>query len=120
MLTPLFFVITGAHVDLAGFAHADALGLAGLLIVAAVLGKQACALVAFGPGVHRRSVGIGMIPRGEVGLIFAAAGARLTINGVPVIDSTTYAAIVLVIMVTTMMTPPLLAWSLRGAPTGQT
>ncbi|MBP6629265.1 MAG: cation:proton antiporter [Kofleriaceae bacterium] len=116
LLTPMFFVVTGAHVDLAAFADADALTLAAALTVVAILGKQACALVAFGPGIHRPSVGLGMIPRGEVGLIFAKTGQTLMLAGAPVIGSTTYAAVVLMIMITTMVTPPLLAWSLRRAP----
>jgi Kef-type K+ transport system membrane component KefB len=86
-----------------------------VLTLAAVVGKQACALAAFGPGVHRRSVGVGMIPRGEVGLIFAATGAQLVIGGVPVVTRDAYAAIVGMVIATTLMTPPLLAWSLRGA-----
>ena len=113
VLTPIFFVMTGAQVDLSSFGNADALLMAGALTFAAVIGKQACALVAFGDGVHRSSVGIGMIPRGEVGLIFAATGAQLVLGGSPVIPPHTYAAIVLMVMATSMMTPPLLAWSLR-------
>jgi Kef-type K+ transport system membrane component KefB len=116
LLTPVFFVLTGAQVDLGAFANADAIVLAAALTAAAIVGKQACSLVAFGPGVHRLSVGLGMIPRGEVGLIFAATGASLRLNGEPVIGPTTYAAIVLMVMVTTMVTPPVLAWSLRRAP----
>jgi Kef-type K+ transport system membrane component KefB len=111
LLTPIFFVLTGAAVDLSVLGDPDAVMLAGALIVAAVIGKQACALVAFGPDVHKLSVGIGMIPRGEVGLIFAAQGAALGVVG-----STAYAAIVIMVMFTTMVTPPVLAWSLRRAP----
>jgi Kef-type K+ transport system membrane component KefB len=118
LLTPLFFVLTGAHVDLGALGDADAVALAGALTVAAVIGKQACALVAFGDGVHKLSVGLGMIPRGEVGLIFAATGAALTLGGEAVVPHHTYAAIVLMVMVTTLVTPPLLAWSLRRAPGG--
>jgi len=111
VLTPIFFVITGAAVDLSVLGDIGAVSLAAALIVAAVVGKQACALVAFGPGVHRLSVGIGMIPRGEVGLIFASQGKLLG-----VVDDTAYAAIVIMVMFTTMMTPFLLAWSLKRAP----
>ena len=111
LLTPIFFVLTGAAVDLSVLGDPDAVMLAGALIVAAVVGKQACSLVAFGPDVHKLSVGIGMIPRGEVGLIFAAQGAALG-----VVTSTAYAAIVIMVMFTTMVTPPVLAWSLRRAP----
>jgi Kef-type K+ transport system membrane component KefB len=115
VLTPIFFVMTGAQVDLAAFANLDALALAGALTAAAVIGKQACALVAFGDGVDRLSVGLGMIPRGEVGLIFAATGAQLVLHGTAVVSPTTYSAIVLMVMITSMITPPLLAWSLRRA-----
>jgi len=118
LLTPIFFVLTGAQVDLSSFADLDTLSLAAALTAAAVLGKQACALVARSPGVHRLSVGLGMIPRGEVGLIFAATGANLILAGMPVIGPTAYAAIVLMVMITTMVTPPLLSWSLRRAPGG--
>ena len=115
LLTPIFFVMTGAQVDLAAFANLDALALAGALTAAAVIGKQACALVANAKGVDRLSVGLGMIPRGEVGLIFAATGSRLFLDGHAVIGATTYAAIVLMVMFTSIVTPPLLAWSLRRA-----
>jgi Kef-type K+ transport system membrane component KefB len=114
-LTPIFFVLTGAHVDLGAFGDTEALAMAGALTVAAIIGKQACTFVAFGEGVHKLSVGLGMIPRGEVGLIFAATGAALVLDGVHVVPEKTYAAIVLMVMVTTLVTPPLLAWSLRGA-----
>jgi len=111
LMIPIFFVLTGAAVDLSVLGDPDALLLAGALIVAAIIGKQACSLVAFGPDVHKLSVGIGMIPRGEVGLIFAAQGAALG-----VVTSTAYASIVIMVMFTTMVTPPMLAWSLRRAP----
>jgi Kef-type K+ transport system membrane component KefB len=56
-----------------------------------------------------------MIPRGEVGLIFANIGLGLAINGVPVIDRGIYSAVVIMVMLTTLVTPPLLQWSLaRG------
>jgi Kef-type K+ transport system membrane component KefB len=54
-----------------------------------------------------------MIPRGEVGLIFANVGAGLVLNGAPVIDASTFSAIVVMVVVTTMVTPPALKWSLR-------
>ncbi|HEX5819342.1 MAG TPA: cation:proton antiporter, partial [Gemmatimonadales bacterium] len=91
--------------------------LAALLILAAVLGKQACALGALGGRLDSLSVGIGMIPRGEVGLIFASLGLTLTIGGRPVVDASLYAALVAMVLATTVMTPPLLAWSMRrGGP----
>ncbi len=119
-LVPVFFVLMGMRVDLASFAQPGIAGLAAALILVAILGKQACALGAFGRGadgraLDRLSVGIGMIPRGEVGLIFASIGAGLTVAGERIIDASTYAAVVLMVIVTTMATPPALKWSLtRG------
>jgi Kef-type K+ transport system membrane component KefB len=97
----------------------EILGLAGLLTVAAVLGKQACALGALGSKLDWLSIGIGMIPRGEVGLIFANIGLTLVVHGEHIIDSATYSAVVIMVMLTTLITPPALKWSLaRGARSG--
>jgi Kef-type K+ transport system membrane component KefB len=53
-----------------------------------------------------------MIPRGEVGLIFANMGLSLRLGGQPVLGADTYSAIVIVVIVTTLVTPPALRWSL--------
>ena len=111
-LAPVFFVLMGLRVDLAAFGDTTALGLAGALIVAAILGKQVCAL-GVPAGMDRLAVGLGMIPRGEVGLIFANQGLKLQVHGEPMIDGPTYTAIVLMVMVTTLVTPPLLTAAMR-------
>jgi Kef-type K+ transport system membrane component KefB len=111
-LAPVFFVLMGMRSDLTAFAQPAVLGIASLLTLAAIVGKQACALGVLTPGVNRLAVGIGMVPRGEVGLIFANIGLGLRINGEPVIDATTFSAIVFVVVVTTVITPPALKWSL--------
>jgi Kef-type K+ transport system membrane component KefB len=105
-LAPIFFVVMGMRADVSAFAHASTLLLAGALTVAAVLGKLACAI---GPkaGVSRLSVAIGMIPRGEVTLIFASLGQQLG-----VLDRAAYSAIVVVVVLTTLVTPTALKWSL--------
>jgi len=114
-LVPVFFVLVGMTVEIAAFANRGVLGLATLLTVAAIVGKQLCALGGLGAPLDRLSIGIGMIPRGEVGLIFANIGLGLAINGVPVIDRGIYSAVVIMVMLTTLVTPPLLQWSLaRG------
>lgn len=106
----------GMRVDLSAFMRPEILGLAGLLTVAAVLGKQACALGALGTKLDWLSIGIGMIPRGEVGLIFANIGLTLVVRGEHIIDSATFSAVVIMVMLTTLITPPALKWSLaRGA-----
>ena len=113
LLVPIFFVMMGFQVDLRSFRDPQVLLLASGLTVVAILGKQVCSLGVIGPGIDRLSVGIGMIPRGEVGLIFAAIGQGLVSHGVPVIKPPVYSAIVVMVMVTTLVTPPLLSWSLR-------
>jgi Kef-type K+ transport system membrane component KefB len=115
-LVPVFFVIMGMRVDLGAFARWDVLGLAALLTLAAILGKQACSLGAFGHRLDRLSIGIGMVPRGEVGLIFANIGLGLTVAGERVIDEAVFSAVVIMVIVTTMATPPALKWSLARAP----
>jgi Kef-type K+ transport system membrane component KefB len=118
-LVPVFFVLMGMHVELRAFADVRTLGLAALLTAAAILGKQACSLGAVGGGVDRLSIGLGMVPRGEVGLIFANVGLHLTIGGRHVIDEGIYSAIVIMVIVTTVVTPPALAWGLaRGTRRG--
>ena len=108
-------------VDVGSFLQPGVLGFALVLSLAAMIGKWACGLVT-PPGVSRITVGVGMMPRGEVGLIFAGIGAALVLNGHPVVGPDTYAAAVFMVVVTTMATPPLLLWSLRrdaaSAPPG--
>jgi Kef-type K+ transport system membrane component KefB len=112
-LAPIFFVRMGLETDVRALAQPGAIGLAAALILAAVIGKQLCSLGVLTPGINRLAIGIGMIPRGEVGLIFANIGARLTLNGAPVVDSRTLSALVLMVIVTTLITPPAFRWSVR-------
>jgi Kef-type K+ transport system membrane component KefB len=112
VLVPVFFVVMGMRVDLAAFTRVEVLGLAALLTLAAIVGKQVCALGALGRPLDRLSIGIGMIPRGEVGLIFANIGLGLSIAGASILDEAIYSAIVIMVIVTTMVTPPALKWSL--------
>jgi Kef-type K+ transport system membrane component KefB len=120
VLVPIFFVQMGIMVKLESFLNPSVWGLAAALTAAAVIGKQVCALGVLEKGLDRLSVGIGMIPRGEVGLIFAAVGMALrmrTPDGakVPVILDSTYSAVVVMVILTTLITPPVLKWSLgRG------
>ncbi len=115
LLVPIFFVRMGMLVDIGAFGSRAVIVFAIALTVAAVLGKLACALVA-PRGVSGLTVGFGMMPRGEVGLIFAGIGAQLILRGRPVVDSGTYAAAVFMVVATTMATPPLLLWSMRRHP----
>jgi len=112
LLVPIFFVEMGMHVDLLSFIQPKILMLAGGLSLIAIVGKLVCAFGVLEKGLDRLSVGIGMIPRGEVGLIFAAIGLRLHIGGEQVLDESTYSALVVMVIATTIVTPPLLKWSL--------
>ena len=114
-LSPIFFVLMGARTDLRSFAEPGVMGLAGALILAAILGKQACSLGVWGRSMDRLTVGLGMIPRGEVGLIFANIGVGLTLGGAPVIDRGTFSAVVVMVIVTTLITPIALKFSLGRA-----
>lgn len=115
-LVPIFFVLMGMRTDLRSFMNLSILGTAGALTLAAIVGKQACSLGVLTKGVNRIAVGIGMIPRGEVGLIFANIGLGLSILGKPVIDKSTFSTVVVMVIVTTLVTPPALKWSLDRGP----
>ncbi len=112
-LVPIFFVLTGFRVRLESFADPGIALLALALTAAAWVGKQACSLGVLERGTNRLAIGLGMVPRGEVGLIFANVGLALTIRGVPVITPGIYGAVVLMILITTVVTPPLLSASLK-------
>lgn len=111
-VVPVFFVVMGMRTDLRSFTQQGVLTLAAALTGAAIIGKQACALGVIGRGIDRLSVGIGMIPRGEVGLVFANIGLTLTVGGHRVISEVTFSAAVVMVIITTMVTPPALKWSL--------
>ena len=117
VLVPIFFVLMGMRVDLRAFARVELLGFAAALTMAAIIGKQICSLVVVERGLNRWAIGLGMIPRGEVGLIFAGLGATLMLpnaQGVsqPVINAGTFSVVVIMVIVTTLLTPPALKWSL--------
>jgi len=96
------------------FGKVEILGFAAVLTVAAIVGKQACSFGVLEKGTDRLAVGLGMIPRGEVGLIFASIGATLMVAGERVITNEVYSAVVVMVALTTLMTPPLLVWRLSG------
>lgn len=107
LMVPIFFVTMGIQVRLETFARLDVLGLALLLTLAAIVGKQVCGLVVR-KGLDRFTIGLGMIPRGEVGLIFASIGKALG-----VVDDSLFSAIVIMVILTTLVTPALLKLSLQ-------
>jgi hypothetical protein len=101
-LVPVFFLEIGIETHLGVFAHPSVLAIAGVLSVIAIVGKIAAgAGVGRGKG-NRLLVGVAMIPRGEVGLIFAGIGLANH-----VLDARSYGVLVAVVMVTTLVTPPM-------------
>jgi len=107
LFVPIFFVLMGIRVRLEMFASVQILGLAALLTLAAIIGKQICGLVVRDKSLDRLSIGVGMIPRGEVGLIFAGIGKSLN-----VLDDALFSAIVIMVVFTTIITPPVLKFTL--------
>lgn len=108
---PIFFAAVGAQVDLGALADPRALAIGGALIAAAILGKYAAGYAPFWFTGNKNLVGVAMIPRGEVGLIFAQMG--LTTGA---LDSELFSAIMLMVMVTTFIAPILLGRIVRPAP----
>ena len=109
MLVPVFFVTVGAQTDISVLnplepANREGLIIASFLVVIAILGKTVTGFAVFGqPGINRLAIGFGMIPRGEVGLVFAGVGAA---SGV--LSESLDAAIIVMVIVTTFIAPPLL------------
>jgi len=115
VLVPVFFVLMGIRTDLRSFLQPGLLTLATALTVTAIFSKQLCSLGVVDRGLDRLTVGVGMIPRGEVGLIFANIGLELTLAGQRILPDSTFSAIVIMVIVTTLATPPALKWSLGRA-----
>jgi Kef-type K+ transport system membrane component KefB len=112
LLVPIFFVTIGMKVDpavLNPFAPGGQFLVALVLTAVAIAAKLASALAVYQRGVRRWPVGVGMIPRGEVGLIFAGIGLSAG-----VIPAGLYAALVVMVMLTTFVAPPWLKALYRG------
>lgn len=104
LLVPVFFVTVGMKVEpamLNPFAPNAQLGIAMLLTAVAIASKLAAGLAVYQRGVRRWPVGVGMVPRGEVGLIFAGTGLA-----VGVVAADLYSALVVAVMLTTFVAPP--------------
>jgi len=105
-MVPIFFVFTGINVDLKTFLNPQVI-IAGIVITfIAFIGKMVAGIVA--GDVKRWIVGVAMVPRGEVGLIFATIGKQLG-----VVNDEVFSIIIIMVILTTLLTPPLLATLLR-------
>lgn len=109
ILVPVFFVCVGAKTDLSVLnptipSNREGLIIAAFLIVVAIVGKTITGFTLFGQGeVNKLAIGVGMIPRGEVGLVFAGVGSA---SGA--LSESTEAAIIMMVVITTFIAPPLL------------
>ncbi len=113
LFIPVFFLGIGIDAQVETFVKPEVLGIAAGLLVVAIIGKIVAAVGVFGSPGDKWLIGLGMIPRGEVGLIFATIGLNEGILG-----GNLYAALLLVVLVTTLMTPPLLRWRLNQMRSG--
>lgn len=102
IFAPVFFVMMGFQVDLAAFLDWKVLSLGLIITLVAIIGKVAAGFF-IGKGYNKLLVGVGLIPRGEVGLIFASIG-----KAIGVLDSHLFAVVIVVVILTTLITPPLL------------
>jgi Kef-type K+ transport system membrane component KefB len=115
LFVPVFFLHMGMQVDLKALFSVEAIVVGAVLTIVAVAGKIASAGGVL-PGKNnpdRWAVALGMIPRGEVGLIFAGLGAQMELGGKPLLSPALYAAVIMMVFITTAMTPPLLSRRLR-------
>ncbi len=109
ILVPIFFVCVGAKTDLSVLnpavpSNREGLVIATFLILVAILGKVITGFTLFGqPDLNKLAIGVGMIPRGEVGLVFAGVGSA---SGA--LSEATEAAIIMMVISTTFVAPPLL------------
>jgi len=109
LLVPIFFVTVGARADLGVLNPTVPENRAGLLIAAflmvvAIVGKVVTGWAVFGqPGINRLAIGVGMVPRGEVGLVFAGIGSA---SGV--LDKPLEVSIIIMVILTTFLAPPFL------------
>jgi len=102
IMVPIFFVLIGLQVKLESFFDMEVIIFASGLTVAAIIGKVVSGYAASG-NLNKLAIGVGMLPRGEVGLIFATIG-----KGLGVIDDSLFSAVVLMVVITTLLSPPLL------------
>lgn len=109
MLVPIFFVVVSAKTNIGVLNptnpnNREGLMMAAFLILVAILGKVASGFAVVTPETNRLAIGVGMIPRGEVGLVFAGIGSATGI-----LSGALDAAIILMVILTTFIAPPLLS-----------
>lgn len=107
IFAPVFFVLMGLQVDVSVFTNMEVLVSGLALTIVAIIGKMAASLIVK-EGNNKLIIGIGLVPRGEVGLIFASIG-----KSIGVLDDSLFSVIIVVVLLTTMVTPPMLKWAIE-------
>ncbi|HIK45914.1 MAG TPA: cation:proton antiporter [Leptolyngbyaceae cyanobacterium M65_K2018_010] len=115
ILVPIFFVTVGAKTDLGVLnpavpANREGLVIALFLLAIAIIGKVVTGWSTFGQPLNRLAIGIGMVPRGEVGLVFAGIGSASGVLSKPL-----EAAIIIMVIATTFLAPPFLRIAFKGS-----
>lgn len=114
ILVPIFFVTVGAKADLGVLnpaipANREGLAIAAFLMAIAIIGKVVTGWTVFGKEqINRLAIGVGMIPRGEVGLVFAGIGSASGVLSKPL-----EAAIIIMVILTTFLAPPFLRFAFK-------
>jgi Kef-type K+ transport system membrane component KefB len=103
VFVPVFFLLIGMQIKLETFGDISVLKVALAITIAAIIGKQVCGLCALGKGLNRIAIGVAMIPRGEVTLIFAGIG-----KSIGVLSDVIFSALIIMVIFTTLITPPAL------------
>jgi Kef-type K+ transport system membrane component KefB/predicted amino acid-binding ACT domain protein len=107
IFVPIFFLNIGISTNIRAMADARVIGVALILSAVAIVSKIAAASGAIGSRGDKLTIGFGMLPRGEVGLIFASIGLS-----VGALSEELYGSVLVVVLVTTLIAPPLLRWRL--------
>jgi Kef-type K+ transport system membrane component KefB len=117
LLVPFFLAGIGLHLELSELKDARFILLAGVILVAAILSKLVgCGLGAWSMGkANMFRVGVGMVPRGEVGMVVAQIGMSMG-----VVSHAVYGVVVFMAVLTTIAAPPLLKLAFRTAAAGET
>ncbi len=108
LFIPVFFFLIGANADVGAFKEPKVIAIGAILSVVGLVSKLGAGWAARDPRADHLLIGIGMIPRGEVGLIFATIGLQTK-----VLDKDLYLALIVAVLITTLVTPPLLGARFR-------
>ncbi len=114
VFVPVFFLLIGMQIKLELFLDMHVLTVSLAISLAAIIGKQVCGFCALEKGLNRIAIGVAMIPRGEVTLIFAGIG-----KSIGVISDVIFSALIIMVIITTLITPLALRRAMSRTPSTQ-